>query len=62
MGTLIVRIGYIMSEPVPEALAFAPVGVTEALTGAVAAPFFLVPLALLPRSAKGKDLSSPTLS
>ena len=62
VGTLIQRTGTLLAEPVGETVAFAPIGLTEALAAAVAAPFFLVPLALLPRSAKAKDPVAPTLT
>ncbi|HZA41441.1 MAG TPA: hypothetical protein VFA00_12555 [Actinomycetota bacterium] len=61
VGTLVYRTGLLLAEPVPESVAFAPIGLAEALAAAAAAPFFLVPLALLPRSAKGKDPGGPTL-
>jgi len=62
VGMLVHRTGSLLAEPVPDVVAFVPIGLAEGLAAAVAAPFFLVPLALLPRSAKGKDLTSPTLT
>jgi hypothetical protein len=60
MGLLVHSTGRLLAEPVPEVVAFAPIGLAEGLAAAVATPFFLVPLALLPRSAKGKDPTTPT--
>jgi hypothetical protein len=60
IATLVYRTGVIVAEPVPEAVAFSPIGLAEGLAAAAAAPFFLVPLALLPRSAKGRDPGAPT--
>jgi hypothetical protein len=62
VGALVHRTGLLLAEPVPEAVAFSPIGLTEGLAAAAAAPFFLVPLALLPRSAKGRDPGAPTLT
>jgi hypothetical protein len=45
--------GYLLSEPVDEAVAFGPVGLTEGLARAAGAPFLLVPLALAAGRAKG---------
>jgi hypothetical protein len=61
VATLTLRAGTLLTEPVGDTVAFAAVGLVEALAAALAAPFFLVPLALLPRSAKGKDPRAPTL-
>ena len=46
-GVLLERIGLLLSEPVPLYLSFAPIGVTEGVSRAIGAIFFLVPLALL---------------
>ena len=60
VGTLVYGAGSLVAEPVPEVVAFVPIGLAQGLAAAVAAPFFLVPLALLPRSAKGEDPTFPT--
>jgi hypothetical protein len=50
---LLRSMGYLLSEPVGEAVAFGPVGLTEGVARATGAPFLLVPLALAAGRAKG---------
>jgi hypothetical protein len=53
VASLLRSTGYLLSEPVGEAVSFAPVGLTEGLARAAGAPFLLVPLALAAGRAKG---------
>jgi hypothetical protein len=59
-GYLVWGIGAIVSEPVPDSAAWAAVGLVQGLGAASAAPFFLVPIALLPGRAKGEGPIPPT--
>jgi len=62
VGALAWRIGMIVTEPVGGTVAFVAVGMVEAVSAALAAPFFLAPLALFARSAKGGDPGAPRLT
>jgi hypothetical protein len=54
------RIGFLLAEPIPNYLAWAPLGVTEGVARALSSIFFLVPLALLvPRAKAGGGESRP---
>jgi hypothetical protein len=54
IGFLIRTTGYLLSEPVPEAVSFGPIGLTEGVARAAGAPFLLVPLAVATGRAKGE--------
>jgi hypothetical protein len=60
-GYLIWQIGQLVIEPVGDDATWAAVGLAGGITGATAAPFFLVPIALLSGRAKGEGLNPPTL-
>ena len=54
IGLLLRTIGYLLSEPVGEAVSFGPIGLTEGIARAAGAPFLVVPLALSFGRAKGE--------
>lgn len=53
VGVMLRATGLLLSEPVGEAVSFGPVGLTEGIARAAAAPFLLVPLARAAGKTKG---------
>jgi hypothetical protein len=61
VGYLVERIGFLLAEPVPGSIVFAPIGLVQGVARAAGAAFLLVPLAQLGRVAKGRQSPAPTL-
>jgi hypothetical protein len=62
VALMVDRIGTVAAEPVPDGVAFGPLGLSRGLALALGAPFFFVPLALFARKAKARDSSADSLA